>query len=328
LTSNAVVDAARELIPALVERPPAVVVTEPFAQPAMLAAEAAGSKTASLIPDPHHVVPAGYPVFASGLMPPRTPVGRTAWRLVWPLAERARRRVRSIHNEMRHELGLPAVARIDGSVSDELAMVATFPQLEYPRRLPEGAHVTGPMQTELRDAEPNLPGGEGPLVVVVASTTGFDADATLIRATLDGLADEPVRVVASLSNPGTAWPDPTPANATVVDWLALPRVLPEAAALVSPGGHGTVSAGLAAGVPVLASPIGGNTAHTGVRLAWSGAGELLPGRLLSPATLRLAVRRLLGDRRFAARAAEIAEWARRHDGPDRGAELVERYARR
>ena len=207
-------------------------------------------------------------------------------------------------------------------------MVATFPQLEYPRRLPDGAHVTGPMQTELRDAEPALPGGEGPLVVVVASTTGSDAEATLIRAALDGLADEPVRVLATLSNPGAAWPDPPPANATVVDWLSLPRRPARGrGAGLSPAATGPSRAGLAAGVPGAGLPDRRQHRPDRGPPRVGGAGEMLPGRCSRPATLRLAVRRLLGDPRFAARAAEIAAWARARRA-DRGAELVERYARR
>jgi UDP:flavonoid glycosyltransferase YjiC (YdhE family) len=40
----------------------------------------------------------------------------------------------------------------------------------------------------------------------------------------------------------------------------------------------------------------------------------------------VAVRRLLGDASFAARAGEIAAWAREHNGAEQGAELVEELA--
>jgi UDP:flavonoid glycosyltransferase YjiC (YdhE family) len=49
----------------------------------------------------------------------------------------------------------------------------------------------------------------------------------------------------------------------------------------------------------------------------------VPWRLTGPRSVRLAVRRILGDSRFGERAAEIAAWGRRHDGAERGAELVE-----
>ena len=68
-------------------------------------------------------------------------------------------------------------------------------------------------------------------------------------------------------------------------------------------------------------------AENGARVAWAGAGLMLPWRLLGRGSLRAAVRRLLGDGSFRERAGEIAAWAREHDGAQRGAELVEELGR-
>jgi UDP:flavonoid glycosyltransferase YjiC (YdhE family) len=62
------------------------------------------------------------------------------------------------------------------------------------------------------------------------------------------------------------------------------------------------------------------------RIDWAGVGVRLPWRLLTPTTLRLAVERVLHDRRYAARAAELGSWAGANDGPTRAAELVESIA--
>jgi UDP:flavonoid glycosyltransferase YjiC (YdhE family) len=43
--------------------------------------------------------------------------------------------------------------------------------------------------------------------------------------------------------------------------------------------------------------------------------------------VRLAVRRLVGDRRYRARAEEIAAWGAENDGATNAAELVEETAR-
>ena len=63
--------------------------------------------------------------------------------------------------------------------------------------------------------------------------------------------------------------------------------------------------------------------------AWrgQGAGLRVPWPLLTPLTLRRAVRRALDDDRLAIRAAQLAAWSQLHDGPGRAAELVERLAR-
>ena len=65
----------------------------------------------------------------------------------------------------------------------------------------------------------------------------------------------------------------------------------------------------------------------GARVTWTGAGLMLPRRLLGPSALRSAVRRVLTEQRFAASASAIAAWSRENDGAERGAELVERYGR-
>ena len=74
--------------------------------------------------------------------------------------------------------------------------MATFPQLEYPRRWPPGVEVTGPMTFELPHPDIELPGGDAPLVLV-APSTAQDPDNRLVRMALEALADEPVRVVAT-----------------------------------------------------------------------------------------------------------------------------------
>ena len=62
-------------------------------------------------------------------------------------APRAAARPRQL-NETRRRLGLPALERVHGGISEALALVATFPQLEYPRAWPAGTHVVGPLMWE------------------------------------------------------------------------------------------------------------------------------------------------------------------------------------
>jgi UDP:flavonoid glycosyltransferase YjiC (YdhE family) len=212
---------------------------------------------------------------------------------------------------------------LHGGISADLALVATFPQLEYPRSWPANAHVTGPMEFEIPHPEIELPEGEGPLVLV-APSTAQDRDLRLIRVALAALAEEPVRVVATMNRliPGEPKPE-APGNAAVVDWLSYSQVMPQADLVVTHGGHGTVCRALGAGTPVLCCPAVGDMAENGARVAWAGAGLTLPWRLTRPLPLRAAVRRILGDRGFARRTSEIAAWARNHDGAQRGAELIE-----
>jgi UDP:flavonoid glycosyltransferase YjiC (YdhE family) len=315
--------AARSLLPFIHEMNPDVVVSDILTLAPSLAAELAGVPRATLIPHVYPVHEDGLPFFGFGLRAARTPLGRAVWRAGGPVLEAGLRRGRRELNEERAALGLAALERFHGGISDGLALVATYPQLEYPRRWPAHVRVTGPMFFELPYPEVELPDGDEPLVLVAPSTSQ-DPNGRLVRVALEALADEPVWVVATWNREQGAPVAVAPDNAVVVDWLSYTQVMPRAALVICHGGHGTVARALAGGVPVLVCPAIGDMAETGARVAWAGAGLMLPGRLLGPDTLRLASRSILRGPRFAARAAEIA--ADDRDGALLGAESVERFA--
>jgi UDP:flavonoid glycosyltransferase YjiC (YdhE family) len=229
-------------------------------------------------------------------------------------------------NRQRERLGLAPVERFHGGISADLALVATFPQLEYPRRWPAGVEITGPMSFEVPHPEIELPGGCDPLVLV-APSTAHDSGNHLVRTALAALADEPVRVVATTNRVAPQSPIEVPANAVLVDWLSYSQLMPAASLVISHGGHGTVARALGAGTPLLICPIIGDMSETAMRVSWAKCGLSLPWRLCRPTPMRWAVRRLLEDGSFAERAGGLARWAREHDGAERGAELVEQLAR-
>ncbi|HEX6116104.1 MAG TPA: nucleotide disphospho-sugar-binding domain-containing protein [Solirubrobacterales bacterium] len=301
---------------------PDVVVSDPFGTVPGVAAELAGARRATLIAQPWALYGPDRPPWSSGLALPRTPLGAMLWRGWRRIDAAAERRARVTTDRVRAELGLPPQAGPGPALSEELVLVANFPQLEFRRPRPPHVHVTGPMLFELPHPDVELPPGDAPLVLVAAST-GQDPRRGLVAAALEGLAGEPVRVLASINRPGGRWEGPVPANARVVDWASYSQLMPRAAAVITRGGHGTVARSLAEGVPLLVCPAGGDMAENGGRVASSGAGLMLPGRLLGPRAVRWSVRRLLAERRYADRAREIAAWGREHDGAERGADLLE-----
>jgi UDP:flavonoid glycosyltransferase YjiC (YdhE family) len=160
----------------------------------------------------------------------------------------------------------------------------------------------------------------------VAPSTAQDPEQGLVRVSLAGLAGEPVRVLATYNRRLPPGPVPVPANARLVEWLSYSRTMPQCALVICHAGHGTLVRALVSGCPVLCVPHAGDMAENAARADWAGVGVRLPWRLLSPATVRLAVRRALADTSLATRAGELAAWAERHDGVARAAELVEQFA--
>ncbi|HEY1853154.1 MAG TPA: nucleotide disphospho-sugar-binding domain-containing protein [Solirubrobacterales bacterium] len=320
-------EAAQALQPLLDDFRPDVAVSDILTLAPALAAERAGVPLATLIPHLYPVVEPGLPFFSIGLRRARTPLGRAGWRAGQRALAVGLEHGRRDLNQQRQRLGLPPLERFHGGISPTLALVATYPQLEYPRRWPAGVEVTGPMAFEQPFPGIELPPGDDPLVLV-APSTAHDSENHLVRTALRALAREPVRVVATTNRVRPQRPIEVPPNAALVEWLSYSQLMPAAALVVSHGGHGTVARALGAGTPVLISPITGDMGETAMRLDWCGAGLSLPWRLCRPAPLRWAVRQMLTEPSFAARAGEIAAWGREHDGAVRGAELVEELASR
>ena len=319
-------EAARALLPLLEERRPHAVVSDILTLAPGLAAEKAGIPLATLIPHIYPVVEPGLPFFAVGLRPSRTPLGRAVWRAGQRALDIGLEHGRRDLNKQRARLGLAPVDRFHGGISPDLALVATFPQLEYPRRWPAGVEITGPMTFEIPHPEIELPPGDEPLVLV-APSTAHDSANHLVRTALAALADEPVRVVATTNRVVPQRPIEVPGNAVLVDWLSYSQLMPAASLVISHGGHGTVARALGAGTPVLICPMIGDMSETAMRVAWAKCGLSLPWRLCRPTPLRWAARRLLDERSFADRAAALARWSEEHDGAERGADLVERLVR-
>lgn len=322
----AAVRAARETCPLVREFDPDAVVVDILTVAGALAAEMEGRPWATLVP---HLLPTpepGFPPYSIGARLPRTGFGETAWRAFDPLVALGAKQGREQLNGARARVGLPPLRHLQGGLSRSLALVATFPQLEYPRASrPPWARVTGPLLWEqpFPDVEP--PPGDGPLVLVAPSTSQ-DPDQRMLTAALEGLADEAVRVLATVNRRPPPGGLDVPANARVVDWLSYAKAMPLCDVVVCHAGHGTIARSLVAGVPVVACPVAGDMAENASRVAWAGVGASLPRRLATPRGIRLAVRRVLAEPSYGDRARELASWAEAADGAGAASREVEALA--
>jgi UDP:flavonoid glycosyltransferase YjiC (YdhE family) len=334
---EAVVQATIDTRPLVRELRPDVVVADILTLAPALAAEHAGVPWATLIP---HVYPPGephFPTYSLGARLPRTPRGRALWRRAQGPTRRGLERGRAELNRARQRLGLAPLDQVHGGISRRLALVGTFPQLEYPRTWPAHVHVVGPLMWEppARSVElPTTPGGDAsggapddlptaPLVLI-APSTAQDAEHRLLSSALEGLADAPVRLLATWNRRLPPRPLRVPENACVVDWVSYSRTMPSCDVVVCHAGHGTLVRALASGCAVVAVPAAGDMNENAARLDWAGAGVRVPRRFTSPRPLRLAVERALFEPSIRARASELARWSATHDGAETAAALVER----
>ena len=305
---QAVVRAVHDTRPLVAETRPHAIVADILTLAPALAGELDGVPVATLIP---HLDPRGapgFPPYSLGARLPRTRAGRRMWEATDRVVAIGLERGREELNETRGRLGLPPLAHVHGGISRELCLVATFPQLEYPRAWPAATHVVGPLLWEPPSGDVEVPPGDAPLVLVAPSTSQ-DRRQRLLRAALAGLADLPVRVLASTDRRALEPPVPVPANARLVDWVPYARTMPRCDVVVSHAGHGTLARALQAGCVPVCVPAAGDMNESAARVDWAGVGVRLPRRLCRPGPVGLAVRRALAEPRLAARTRAFDEAA-------------------
>jgi UDP:flavonoid glycosyltransferase YjiC (YdhE family) len=323
---QAAVRASEQSAALIREFDPDAVVADILTVASSLAAQKEGRPWATLVPHVLPIAEPGFPPYSIGARYPRTRVGGRLWQLFDPLVGKGIEAGRVELNGARSRVGLPPLDHEHGGISRELTIVATFPHLEYPRHHWDPAmQVTGPLMWERPYGDVELPPGDDPLVLI-APSTAQDRDQRMLTAAVEGLADEPVRVLATYNRRPPPKPTDVPPNTRLVEWVSYARTMPLCDAVVCHAGHGTLVRSLASGVPVVACPAAGDMAENSARVAWAGAGVSLPRRLVSPRGVRLAVRRVLGEPSYAVRARELREWSELHDGAANAADHVEALA--
>ena len=305
-----------------------VVVSDILTIAPALAGEVSGLPVATLIPHmdprPHY----GHPPYSVGARYPVSAVGRAWWGLFHPLVLRGGRLGRNDLNDTRERVGLHRQPQIHNGISEQLAIVGSFPQLEYPRETRgPNTHVVGPLVWEPPTAQIEIPIDDRPLVLV-APSTAHDPDGRLISTAARALRDLPVRLLLTTNRREPKEPLVVSDDVTVVDWLSYDQAMPHAAVTVCHGGYGTMAKALAYGsVPVI-WPAAGDMGENAARADWAGAAVRIPRRTLNELTLRLAVIRALDEPDLKQRAGEFAAWYRGHDPAGRAAALVQQLAER
>lgn len=130
---------------------------------------------------------------------------------------------------------------------------------------------------------------------------------TRIQRTLAALADSHYRVLITTGRAdrsGLA----TPENVALVPYIPHAELMPQAAVCVTHAGHGTVTAALAAGVPLvcLPNPVA-DQPPLAAQVEALGAGRTLDGEACTAAEIATAVEHVFMEPSYAATARRLAE---------------------
>ena len=149
-----------------------------------------------------------------------------------------------------------------------------------------------------------------PLVYVTFGSVAptMDLFPAVYRETIDAFSALPVRMLVTVGRERAAAElGAVPENVEVEGWVPQRDVMPHAAAMVCHGGSGTLTMGLAAGVPMAVVPLFADQSWNAERLEAIGAGIVLEGGAGAVAGLGDAVSKLLVDPAYRANAERVAE---------------------
>jgi MGT family glycosyltransferase len=166
-----------------------------------------------------------------------------------------------------------------------------------------------------------------PLVLVSLSTlTAYGDQMPALQTILDALAGTGLRVLVTTGPAVSAMRLRVPRNAAIFSFLPHADVMPAVSACVTHAGHGTVTAALAHGVPLVCRPNpAADQPYLAHRIAELGAGLTVPTDA-GPDTVRHAVERVLCEPSFRAEARRLAAEVAAAPGAAGAAEILERLA--
>jgi UDP:flavonoid glycosyltransferase YjiC (YdhE family) len=205
---------------------------------------------------------------------------------------------------------------VSGLLAEADSVLALVPPgFDEPSALPANTRYVGPITRpapgRLAPSDLYLLTRPGDPWVLLSLSTTLQGQSQALPAMLAALASLPVRVLLTLGGVIPADSVDAPPNVTVRDYVPHDMVLPHIAVLMTHGGLSSITASLAAGVPMVCIPQGREQLINAARLAATGAGRVLAAGAPA-AEIRAAVDAALRDgparaaaRRFAAAIAAL-----------------------
>jgi MGT family glycosyltransferase len=214
-------------------------------------------------------------------------------------------------NAARATLELPALAHLaDQQGAAAVHWLGTARAFDFAgAELRANMRYAGPLVGDPHWAEPwstPWPKDDSRPMVLVGFSTSFQNHASVLQRVVDAAASLPVKVLLTLGG-SIRHDEVTPAANTVIMGSAPhTQVLPEAALVVTHGGHGTVMTTLMHRLPMLVIPHGRDQGDNAVRITERGAGLALPASA-SVEDISKALARLLDDPAFRAAAHRLGD---------------------
>ena len=265
--------------------------------------------------------------------PPFTPwtTGQHWWQqarnqLGYAISARLLLPVTQVVAKYRRQWKLPKHRTPEDSFSP-LAQISQQPrEFDFPRRVPDTFHYTGP----LRDTR--IPAASFPWY-------RLDPARTLIYASLGTLQHSKEKLFLCFAEACTGFPNvqlvlagcdipKLPGDPISVAWAPQAQLIERASLVLTHGGLNTVLDALRFGVPIIAVPITYEQPAIAARAAWSGVGRSIPLKRLTAPRLRSQIREILNNPAYYTQARNMATACKNAGGVERAAIVIEELADR
>lgn len=193
------------------------------------------------------------------------------------------------------------------------------------KQLPPNHHHVGFLLWEPSTDLPDYITQQGnPWVLLTMSSVPQPDEYTMARAALDALADQPVRVLLTLSDKHSIEKLGTiPENVTISGFVPHTPVLKRSAMVVSHAGHGIVSKALFHGVPMVLLPWDRDQPGVASRAEQLGVAYVVPRADVSTESVHQAVESVLNDPSYRHESQQVSARLKATDTLDNACQLLE-----
>jgi len=248
-------------------------------------------------------------------------------RAAYSFFDRMAQPVQDVIDEYRRQWKLPLHSHPNEAYS-QLAQISQQPaELEFPRQhLPQWFHFTGPYHSATGRQIADFPFEKLTGQPLIYASMGTIQNRLL--GTFENIAEACVGLDAQLviSLGGSATPDSLPnlpGSPLVVEYAPQLELLQKATLTITHCGMNTTLESLTNAVPMVAIPVTNDQPGIAARVAWTGAGEVVPLAKLNVYRLRTAVKRVLTEDAYKKNASRLQAAIRGAGGVSRAADIVE-----
>jgi UDP:flavonoid glycosyltransferase YjiC (YdhE family) len=235
--------------------------------------------------------------------------------------------------QLRAELGLDRGADVifDAKHAPGLVLAMFSPLLGEPQPdWPPHTEITGFVfydgdagkQGLPEDVEEFLQDGEAPVVFTLGSAAVLDAG-DFYEQSAEAARIAGVRAVLLVGTDSRNVPQTQSSDIGVAPYAPYSKLFPRASLIVHQGGVGTTAQAMQAGRPMLVMPYSHDQPDNARRMRRLGVADVIRRQDYTPERVARRIRRMLGQPRFAERAAEVGEQLRYEDGLGRACDALE-----